>query len=428
MILKTSGNLHSNYGSPCFKTTITIILCLIITTGLAGKNSDINPEQTSTKTTDYRRIDGSSGVEVKLSLKKKIVVSGSSDWAVIWVHLVDHHGMPLADQQVECRTTGDIEEKYLKYTGKVITDKNGWAKINIRSSVPGFIETAFTWEGIEIGMRHILFAPNIYFRKGRSSKKTGKYIRKDKNDGKILSVYEGIKPKLHWWSRCPYGWGTHIETHKGPYKGILIHHTAGKPDQTIQEEEKRLIYKFNKNKKRNSGREKKEFLDDLSYHFYINRKGQVKAGRSLYYRGGHAGRDAGKPEINDLNNDTIGIVFFGNYHNSKYIYKKKYYVWKNKKKYARYRWVTMPMVKMTSKQQRAAKALVIMIGYLFDMDLSKKYPNEKDPMTSMLSGKPARWLDGHGAFKDKNCPGHEVVQWMEMERESILESIELLKD
>ncbi len=410
------------------KTSVTIIMCLFLTTVIALGRTATYPEQSNIKSSDYLRIDGSSGVEAKLSLKKKILVSGSSDWAVIWVHLIDRKGLPMADQKIECSVTGDIDNRYLNYIKKVTTDKNGWAKINISSSVPGFIEAAFMWENIRIDTKHILFAPNIYFRKGRSSKATGKYIRKDENDAKITSIYEGIKPKFHWWSRHPYGWGTHIETHKGPYRGILIHHTAGRPDQTVQEEEKRLIYKFNQGKKRNRGKEKKEFLDDLSYNFYINRKGQVKAGRSLYYRGGHAGRDAGVPGISDLNNDTIGIVFFGNYHNSKYIYKRKFYVWHNNKKIARYRWVTMPMVTMTVDQQRAAKALVIMLGYLFEMDLSKKYPDEEHAMTSMLNGKPARWLDGHGAFKDKNCPGHDIHLWLERERESILKSIELLKD
>lgn len=76
-------------------------------------------------------------------------------------------------------------------------------------------------------------------------------------------------------------------------KGVVFHHSAGGESATIK-----TIQNLHLNANKWS---------DIGYHFAIDHEGKIYAGRSLEYRGAHAGTKLG-------NRDTIGVVFIGNHH------------------------------------------------------------------------------------------------------------------
>lgn len=74
---------------------------------------------------------------------------------------------------------------------------------------------------------------------------------------------------------------------------IVFHHSAGSEQSKINQIQ--------------SSHQNDNEWSDIGYHFAIDKDGKIFQGRSLEYRGAHAGTNSG-------NRDTIGIVFIGNHH------------------------------------------------------------------------------------------------------------------
>ncbi len=363
-----------------------------------------------------------------ITSSKKLVVAETSDYAVIRIKLVSADGRSLSNRKVQVFITGDVEKKSIKYPAEVITDKGGLAEFRVTSKKTGFVEFNFQYRGMDFKDKaNLQFVPNIYFR----DRNMMRNIKNVNMKNPVYDMYQDISPKIFWQSQYPEGWDDRIKKNNVTYKGIVIHHTEGILNHLVGdiERERRVRYldykeKYTACKKKYTGRPRHEIDDnycndefnkydltfwDIPYNFFVGRysrdAGKVYECRVLYKKPAHVGRGTG---ISETDQEMIGIVLAGNF----------------------------TLEKLLPEQKRNLEALIIMLAYLYGIQIDREYPqgseflHDKNVTTfrSVSDGKPVKWLAPHRAFKNKPCPGQDVVDWLESVRPKIEKNLQRLRD
>jgi len=166
----------------------------------------------------------------------------------------------------------------------------------------------------------------------------------------------GIYPRSAWGAQAPNT--RNLSEHRGSWSRITVHHSdtaVGGRDLGSSELAIRKLQKEHMN--RTSGPNGSQHWGDLGYHFLIDPEGRIFQGRSLRWRGAHAGNAT-------TNAGNIGICMLGEFEHS------------------------MPGAP-------AMRALERLIG-----DLSRKH------------GIRASHVYGHSDFKNTICPGKPLLGWV----------------
>lgn len=173
--------------------------------------------------------------------------------------------------------------------------------------------------------------------------------------GSSAAPVNSIQPRSSWGARSPLS--SRLTRQRASYRRITVHHSA--PEKPLSSSAgQQAVYEEIQRIQRYHMEHVSPRCGDIGYHFLIGPRGKVYEGRSLHWRGAHAG--------GSNNDDNIGVCLLGNF----------------------------------ESRPPTAAALSSLEGLLDDLRASYSIPRRADRVL------------GHGELKSTACPGTALQSWV----------------